>query len=194
MIARTILHCRHWCGALLLVWHVSSLVSGYLLYFTVFFRRGGLWLGEYANCYWVLFSQGMQKTVEESACSHHRRLSPAHSCGLSTVWTKITSWSASFCLTWLPGSKMVKDPLPNLTYDQREKLLNAWIGLSDRTFSSDLLPERSKVGELSFVRGPSIHGLSDRVGFPQNHIRRPVWAGAICRNNMFGERLGQQPR
>ena len=43
------------------------------------------------------------------------------------------------------GSKMVKDPLPDLTSDQQEKLLNALIGLSDRTSSSDLLPEPIKI-------------------------------------------------
>ena len=43
------------------------------------------------------------------------------------------------------GSKMVKDPLPDLTWEQQEKLLNALIGLSDRTSSSDLLPEVIKI-------------------------------------------------
>ncbi|KAF8261753.1 hypothetical protein EI94DRAFT_1745273 [Lactarius quietus] len=39
---------------------------------------------------------------------------------------------------------MVKDPLPDLAWDRRRKLLNAWIGLSDRTLASDLLPEHVK--------------------------------------------------
>ncbi|KAF8261755.1 hypothetical protein EI94DRAFT_1745275 [Lactarius quietus] len=39
---------------------------------------------------------------------------------------------------------MVKDPLPDLSGPRRVKLLNAWIGLSDRTLASDLLPERVK--------------------------------------------------
>ena len=47
----------------------------------------------------------------------------------------------------LPGfrnSKVVKDPLPNLTEDKREELFEALTGLLDRTLSSDLLPESVK--------------------------------------------------
>jgi hypothetical protein len=48
----------------------------------------------------------------------------------------------------LPGfrsSKVVKDPLPHLTSEQEEKLLETWVGLLDRTSSSDLLPEPAKI-------------------------------------------------
>ncbi|KAN0140394.1 hypothetical protein V8E53_001603, partial [Lactarius tabidus] len=48
----------------------------------------------------------------------------------------------------LPGfrsSKMVKDPLLDLTEEQQGKLLNALVGLSDRTSSSNLLPEPVKI-------------------------------------------------
>src|SRR6266702_4354189 len=47
----------------------------------------------------------------------------------------------------LPGfhsSKVVDDPLPSLTEEQQRKLLRTLIGLSDRTFSSNLLPEPVK--------------------------------------------------
>jgi len=47
----------------------------------------------------------------------------------------------------LPGfrsSKVVKDPLPNLTEKQKSDLFTALIGLLDRTFSSDLLPDPVK--------------------------------------------------
>ena len=40
---------------------------------------------------------------------------------------------------------MVKDPFSNLTWEEREKLLNALIGLSDRTYSSGLLSEKVKM-------------------------------------------------
>jgi len=47
----------------------------------------------------------------------------------------------------LPGfrsSKVVKDPLPDLTEKQKSDLFIALIGLLDRTFSSDLLPKPVK--------------------------------------------------
>jgi hypothetical protein len=99
-----------------------------------------------AEGYEKLLVQGMQKTAEETALK-----SP------SEIDTRAFMWTFD-CLdedhelerffSGLPGfrsSKMVKDPLPGLTSDQQDKILNAWIGLLDRTFSSDLLPELVKI-------------------------------------------------
>ena len=99
-----------------------------------------------ARRYGSLLVRGMQKMAEESAFN-----SPAE------IDTRVFMWTFD-CLdedhelerffAGLPGfraSKMVKDPLPNLTWEQQEKLLNALIGLSDRTSSSDLLPEAIKI-------------------------------------------------
>jgi hypothetical protein len=47
----------------------------------------------------------------------------------------------------LPGfhaSKVVKDPLHDLDYEQKLEILTAMIGFLDRTFSSNLLPDRVK--------------------------------------------------
>ena len=90
--------------------------------------------------------RGMHKAVEESAF---------HSPPL--IDTRAFMWTFD-CLdedhelerffAGLPGfrkSKMVKDPLLKLTLKQQEKLVNALIGLSDRTYSSDLLPEQVKM-------------------------------------------------
>ena len=99
-----------------------------------------------AESYRRLLVRGMQKTAEESAFN-----SP------SEIDTRAFMWTFD-CLdedhelerffSGLPGfrsSKVVKDPLPDLTSEEQEKLLDALIGLSDRTFSSDLLPEQVKI-------------------------------------------------
>jgi hypothetical protein len=95
--------------------------------------------------YRKLLVQGMRKTAEESALN----LPPE-------IDTRAFLWTFD-CLdedhelerffSGLPGfrnSKVVKDPLPGLTSGQQGKLLIAWIGLLDRTFSSDLLPKLVK--------------------------------------------------
>src|SRR6266702_163119 len=89
--------------------------------------------------------QGMQKTAEETALN-----------APSEIDTRAFLWTFD-CLdedhelerffSGLPGfrsSKVVNDPLPSLTNEQKWKLLNTLIGLSDRTFVSDLLPEPVK--------------------------------------------------
>ena len=99
-----------------------------------------------AEDYSKLLVQGMQKTAEETALK-----SP------SEIDVRAFSWTFD-CLdedhelerffSGLPGfrgSKMVKDPLPDLTSEQRDKLFDALIGLLDRTSSSDLLPEPVKI-------------------------------------------------
>ena len=86
-------------------------------------------------------AQGMQKTAEETALN-----SP------SEIDTRAFMWTFD-CLdedhelerffSGLPGfrsSKVVKDPLPNLTEEEKSKLSDGLLGLLDRTLSSDLLP------------------------------------------------------
>jgi hypothetical protein len=90
--------------------------------------------------------QGMQKTAEETALN-----SPSEIDTRSFMWTfdcLDEDHELERFFSGLPSfrdSKMVKDPLPHLTWEQQGKLLNAWIGLSDRTLSSDLLPEPVKL-------------------------------------------------
>ena len=85
-------------------------------------------------------AQGMQKTAEETALN-----SP------SEIDTRAFMWTFD-CLdedheldrffSGLPGfrsSKVVKDPLPSLTDEEKWKLSEALRGLLDRTFSSDFL-------------------------------------------------------
>ncbi|KAF8257254.1 hypothetical protein EI94DRAFT_1759537 [Lactarius quietus] len=77
------------------------------------------WLGEYADYYWVLFSQGMQKTVEESALQ-----SPPEIITRAFLWTFDSldeDHELERFFAGLPGFRSSK-----------MKLLNAWIGLSDQ--------------------------------------------------------------
>ena len=106
-----------------------------------------------AKGYGRLLARGMQKMAEESAYN-----SP------SEIDTRAFMWTFD-CLdedhelerffAGLPGfrsSKMVEDPLPDLTTEQQEKLLNTLIGLSDRTSSSNLLPEPVKIRRTVICR------------------------------------------
>ncbi len=95
--------------------------------------------------YRKLLVQGIQKTAEETALN-----SPSEIDTRAFLWT-FDSLDEDHELErfffGLPGfrsSKVVNDPLPSLTEEQKWKLLNALIGLSDRTFSSNLLPEPDK--------------------------------------------------
>jgi hypothetical protein len=89
-----------------------------------------------------LLKQGMQKTAEETALH-----SPPEIDTRAFLWTFDSldeDHELERFFSGLPGfrnSKKVEDPLPHLAPEEEEKLVNAWIGLSDRTFSSDLLPE-----------------------------------------------------
>ena len=90
--------------------------------------------------------QGMQKTAEECAL-----ISPPEIDTRAFIWTldcldedrELERFFSG--LPGFRGSKMVEDPLPDLTPEQQEKLLDTLIGLSDRTSSSDLLPEQVKI-------------------------------------------------
>ena len=99
-----------------------------------------------AESYSRLISRGMQKMAEETALN-----SPPEIDTRAFLWTfdcLDEDHELELFFAGLPGfrsSKMVKDPLPDLTPEQQVKLLNALIGLSDRTSSSDLLPEPVKI-------------------------------------------------
>ena len=96
--------------------------------------------------YGKVLSRGMQKMAEESAFNSTPEIDTR-----AFMWTfdcldedhELERFFAG--LPGFRGSKMVKDPLPDLTEEQQEKLLDALIGLSDRTSSSDLLPEPIKI-------------------------------------------------
>ena len=93
-----------------------------------------------------LIARGMQKMAEETALK-----SPPEIDTHSFLWTfdcLDEDHELERFFAGLPGfrySKMVKDPLPDLTFEQQEKILQALIGLSGRTSSSDLLPEPVKI-------------------------------------------------
>ena len=103
--------------------------------------------------YGKLLAQGMQKMAEESAYN-----SPSEIDTRAFLWTfdcLDEDHELERFFAGLPGfrsSKMVKDPLPDLTFEQQEKLLQALIGLSDRTSSSDLLPEPVKIRRTVICR------------------------------------------
>ena len=90
--------------------------------------------------------QGMRKLAEETAFG-----SPSEIDTRAFLWTfdcsdedhELERFFAG--LPGFRGSNMVRDPLPDLNEEQQEKLLIALIGLSDRTSSSDLLPEATKI-------------------------------------------------
>ncbi|KAN0140391.1 hypothetical protein V8E53_001600, partial [Lactarius tabidus] len=99
-----------------------------------------------AERYGKYLAQGMRKTAEETAFG-----SPSEIDARAFLWTFDSldeDHELERFFSGLPGfrsSKMVKDPLPNLRPDQQGKLLNALVGLSDRTSSSNLLPEPVKI-------------------------------------------------
>ncbi|KAH8987040.1 hypothetical protein EDB92DRAFT_2116215 [Lactarius akahatsu] len=92
-----------------------------------------------------LLLRGMQKTVEKAALD-----SPSEIDTRAFMWTFDSldeDHELERFFSGLPGfrsSKVVDDPLPRLTREQKEKLSTALTGLFDRTFSSDLLPESVK--------------------------------------------------
>ncbi|KAH9056711.1 hypothetical protein EDB87DRAFT_1687048 [Lactarius vividus] len=95
--------------------------------------------------YRKLLLQGMQKTVEKTALN-----SPLGVDTRAFLWTFDSldeDHELERFFSGLPGfrnSTVVGDPFPGLTEEQKWKLIWAVIGLLDRTFSSDLLPEQVK--------------------------------------------------
>ena len=106
-----------------------------------------------AEEYSKLFVRGMQKLVEETAFK-----SPPDIDIRAFMWTfdsldedhELERFFAG--LPGFRGSKMVNDPLPDLTSEQQEKLFGALIRLLDRTSSSDLLPESVKIRRTVICR------------------------------------------
>jgi hypothetical protein len=96
--------------------------------------------------YREFLAQGMRKTAEECAFG-----SPPEIGTRAFMWTfdcLDEDHELERLFSGLPGfrsSKVVNDPLPDLTSEQQGKLLSVLIGLLDRTFSSDLLPEPVKI-------------------------------------------------
>jgi hypothetical protein len=125
-----------------------------------------------AKCYRKSLVQGMQKAAEECAFG-----SPSEIDTRAFLWTFDSldeDHELERFFSGLPGfrsSKVVKDPLPDLTSEQQEKLLNAWVGLLDRTSSSDLLPEPAQIRRTVIcvkAIGPAgvpgaINQLADRI-------------------------------
>jgi hypothetical protein len=110
------------------------------------FSRGTYYrISHMAESYRDLLVQGMQKTAEETALC-----SPPEIVTCAFLWTFDSldeDHELERFFAGLPGfrsSKMVKDPLPNLTWEQQGNILDALIGLLDRTAASDLLPEPVK--------------------------------------------------
>ena len=93
------------------------------------------------NSYRKSLVRGVQKAVEETALR-----SPPEIDTRAFLWTfdcLDEDHELERFFSGLPGfrsSKVVKDPLPNLTEEERWKLFEGLRGLLDRTFSSDLLP------------------------------------------------------
>ena len=106
-----------------------------------------------AKSYRKSLVQGMRKTAEETALK-----SPSEMDVRAFMWTfdcLDEDHELERFFSGLPGfrgSKMVKDPLPDLTSEQQEKLFGALIGLIDRTSSSDLLPEPVKIRRTVICR------------------------------------------
>ena len=93
------------------------------------------------NSYRKSLVRGMQKAVEETALK-----SPPGIDTRAFMWTfdcLDEDHELERFFSGLPGfrsSKVVKDPLPGLTGEEKCKLFEGLLGLLDRTFSSDLLP------------------------------------------------------
>ena len=106
-----------------------------------------------ADDYGKLLVRGMQKAAEESAFN-----SPPEIDTRAFMWTfdcLDEDHELEYFFAGLPGfrgSRMVKDPLPDVTEEQQEKLLDALIGLLDRTSSSHLLTEEVKIRRTVICR------------------------------------------
>ncbi|KAH9054612.1 hypothetical protein EDB83DRAFT_1127967 [Lactarius deliciosus] len=115
--------------------------------------------------------QGMLKTAEETALK-----SPSEIDTRAFLWTFDSldeDHELERFFSGLPGfrnSKVVDDPLPGLTEEQKEKLSTALTGLLDVTFSSDLVPEpvkhrRAIICTKAFdpAHIPGVSGAFDRI-------------------------------
>ena len=128
-------------------WYVVTgipfLVYRFLRWFTgiirIFYASFCYW--DLENSYRKSLVRGMQKAVEETALR-----SPPEIDTRAFLWTfdcLDEDHELERFFSGLPGfrsSKVVEDPLPDLTEEEKSKLSDGLLGLSDRTFSSDLLP------------------------------------------------------
>jgi hypothetical protein len=100
--------------------------------------------------YRKLLAQGMQKTAEDTALSSSSEIGAR-----AFMWTFGSldeDQDLERFFSGLPGfraSKVVDDPLPLLTSEQKKKLSTTLVGLFDRTFTSDLVPEPVKIRRAS---------------------------------------------
>ena len=123
--------------------------------------------------------RGMQKMAEERAF-----YSPPEIDTRAFMWTfdcLDEDHELERFFAGLPGfrsSKMVKDPLPYLTEAQRENLLNALIGLWDRTSSSDLLPEAIKI-RRTVICGKALGPEDISPEHTMRFLRRIVSGGLV---------------
>src|SRR6266702_4031938 len=121
------------------------------------------------DSYRKLLVQGKQKTAEETALN-----SPLEIDTRAFLWTFDSSDEDHELERFFSGllgfrsSKVVDDPLPGLTEEQKEKFSTALIGLLDRTLSSDLLPMSvrhrranicTKALDPADLTGPDLHIL-----------------------------------
>ncbi|KAH9057284.1 hypothetical protein EDB87DRAFT_1126221 [Lactarius vividus] len=115
--------------------------------------------------------RGPQRTVEQTALN-----SPSEIDTRAFLWTFDSldeDHELERFFSGLPGfrsSKVVNDPLPGLTREQKWKLSTALMGLLDVTFSSDLLPEPvkdrraiicAKASDPAHI--PKVSGIFDKI-------------------------------
>ena len=155
-------------------WHVVTGISFLVYQFLRWFNHSVRYrsyayhrFSRLEDCYRKSLARGMQKTAEETALNT-----------LSEIDARTFMWTFD-CLdedhelesffSGLPGfcsSKVVDDPLPSLTEEERLKLYWALYGLLERTFSSDLLPapvkdRRTLIGAkaVGSIGPPALHIL-----------------------------------
>ena len=110
-----------------------------------FHREASRYFETLKNGYRKMLLQGMLKTAEETALS-----SPPEIDTRAFLWTfdaldedhELDRFFSG--LSGFRSSKVVNDPLPHLTKEQKSNISAALIGWLDRTFSSDLLPQSVK--------------------------------------------------
>ena len=135
------------------VWHILTGTRFLVYWFLRWFNSSSVrhnwdtydrWLRRQRSCRKSL-AQGMQKTAEETALK-----SPPEIDARAFMWTfdcldedhEIEGFFSA--LPGFRGSKVVEDPLPCLTTEEKSRLYGALDGLLSRTFSSHLLPAHIK--------------------------------------------------
>jgi len=99
------------------------------------------------NRYHKSLAKGLQKTIEETALNLTSARELITRAFMSTFNSLDEDHELERFFAGLPGfrsSKLVEDPLRHLNIDQKKKLSKAALGLFNRTFSSDLVPESVK--------------------------------------------------